>query len=184
MLGGGVRFASPPRLHHEVSDAGDRVLYAARLYHAGAAPVILVSGGRSKWSGPIIGSGAEAMSDILQLAGVPESAIILEIESTNTYENSVKTAEILESMDINQIILVTSAFHMPRSLKIFEKYQLTITPAPTNFHVIDQDWVYMTQLDPRIQLMNLIPTASNLKNTTLALKEYVGIFVYRLRGWL
>ena len=124
------------------------------------------------------------MSEILQLTGVPESAIIREGNSTNTYENALATAEILSDMDYDEVILVTSAMHMPRSMGIFSTYDLTITPAPTDFLVTYQDIEYAFNPDPRIQLMNLMPTAGNLDVLTRALKEYIGIIIYRIRGWI
>ena len=184
VLGGGMKTMSPPRLEYEVSEAGDRMLYAARLYHAGAAPYILVSGGQSKWTGPETGPEAEGMLDILQLVGVPENAIILEDKSSNTYENAVETVKILQDLKYNNIILVTSALHMPRSMAIFEKYELNLIPAPTDFHVTDLDIEYILRLDPHIQLLNLVPTAGNLNALSLAVKEYIGMVVYKLRGWM
>lgn len=184
VLGGGARHQSPPRLTAEVNEAGDRLLYAARLYHASAAPIILVSGGNSKWSGPITGSGADAMSEILQLAGVPEDAILLEDFSSNTYENAVQSVEILETLKVKNVILVTSAMHMPRSVLVFSAFDLELTPAPTDYYITDKDRTYLRSPDFRIQIMNLLPTANNLNLTSLAMKEYIGIIVYRLRNWI
>jgi uncharacterized SAM-binding protein YcdF (DUF218 family) len=124
------------------------------------------------------------MTDILQLTGVPPDAIILEGNSTNTYENAVETAQILDEMEIDEIILITSAIHMPRSLGIFSRFDLKITPAPTDFLITELDIAYMLSPDPRIQLLNLLPAAHNLYNLTHALKEYIGIAIYRMRGWM
>jgi uncharacterized SAM-binding protein YcdF (DUF218 family) len=184
VLGGGTRHQSPPRLEPEINEAGDRVLYAARLYHAGVAPIILVSGGHADWTGPAIGAETESMVDLLKLAGVPESAILSESISSNTYENGVQTVAILHKLHYKKVILVTSAIHMPRAVGVFQKYDLELIPAPTDFLVIDQDMVFYSSPDLRIQLMNLIPSADKLALTTRALKEYFGIMVYRLRGWI
>jgi uncharacterized SAM-binding protein YcdF (DUF218 family) len=184
VLGGGTRPRNTPRLHHEVTEAGDRLLYAARLYHAGAAPVIIVSGGQAKWSGPTSDSGAVAMADILTLTGVPEESIILEGISSNTYENALETTAILEKEGFQTVILVTSAMHMPRSAAIFNKFDVNLIPAPADFLVTDADIRYFLDPDPRIQLMNLVPATDSLYWESQALKEYIGIIVYKLRGWL
>ncbi|MDF1512884.1 MAG: YdcF family protein [Anaerolineae bacterium] len=184
VLGGGTYYKSPPRLEYEVNDAGDRLLYAARLYHAGAAQRILVSGGYAKWTGPRIGNETESMSDILQLAGVPAAAILSESESSNTRENAEYSAKLLHQLGVTKIILVTSAFHMPRSAGVFSQFEFHTLPAPTDFAVTDIDYQYLFNLDPRILVLNLIPTADSLNRTTRALKEYLGIVVYGLRGWL
>lgn len=184
VLGGGTRSQQYPRPISEVSDAGDRFLYAGWLYQRGAAPVILVSGGAVPWVGPESPSAAQSMVDILTLAGVPKDAILLEPKARNTYENAVESLKILEEHGIDKIILVTSAMHMPRSYAIFAKTDLTIIPAPTDYLFTQADWEFYRQPKLSTQLLNLLPSADNLRASTRALKEYIGIVVYRLRGWL
>jgi uncharacterized SAM-binding protein YcdF (DUF218 family) len=124
------------------------------------------------------------MASILTQIGVPREALWLEGNSRNTYENAVESKKILDRAGIRRIVLVTSALHMPRSVAIFEKQGFEVIPAPTDYLVTDRDWTYYLTPDWRIQLFNLIPTAEDLHFTTLALKEYLGILVYRLRSWL
>lgn len=184
VLGGATRGQSYPRPTHEVNEAGDRLLYAAWLYHQGAAPKILVSGGSAEWVGPNLGPETEAMAYFMSILGVPQNALMLETQSRNTYENAVETFKLLEGQDIERIILVTSAMHMPRSVKIFSKFGCEIVPAPTDFHLTQADWEFYTRPNPATQFRNLLPRADNLHHTTEALKEYIGILVYGLRGWL
>jgi uncharacterized SAM-binding protein YcdF (DUF218 family) len=185
VLGGGTREAAPPRPSSEVSEAGDRVLYAARLYHNGVAPVIVVSGGDAPYANPGEQSGAEVMKGFMDLLGVPAEAVLTEPHSHNTYENAVETVSLLRERGFEHIILVTSATHMPRSYAIFRQFEdLRVTPAPTDFQVIDSDWRYYTRLNVGVQLMNLLPQADSILATTIVLKEYIGIVVYHLRGWL
>ncbi len=71
----------------EVDQAGDRLIYAAQLYHQGKAEHLLLSGGRIDW----ISSGAppaEDMAALLEMLGVPRQALWLESQSRNTYENA------------------------------------------------------------------------------------------------
>lgn len=184
VLGGGTRHLSPPRLEHEINEAGDRLLYAARLYHQGAAPRILVSGGNAKWVGPETGSESIAMKDILILAGVPDDAIILETLSANTYDNAVNSVEIMDNLEMKHAILITSAMHMPRAMGIFKKLNQDVIPAPTDFQVTDEDITYAFSTDLRVQIINLLPTAHNLEWLSRALKEYIGILAYHVRGWI
>jgi uncharacterized SAM-binding protein YcdF (DUF218 family) len=184
VLGGGTRPQSYPRPTSEINEGGDRLLYAARLYRQGAAPRILVSGGNAPIVGPALVPEADSMGDILAAIGVPREAILLEPSSANTYENAVETRAILESQGISRIILITSASHMPRAYAVFAKTGLDVIPVPTDFLVTQEDWAYYTHPDLLVQLFNLLPTADNLSGTTRALKEYVGIAMYRLRGWL
>jgi uncharacterized SAM-binding protein YcdF (DUF218 family) len=108
----------------------------------------------------------------------------VEPNSRNTHENAVETQKILESQGISRVILVTSAMHMPRSYRVFQKAGLEVIPLPADYLVSQEDWDLLFQPDPVVQLLNLLPTARHLHMTTDALKEVVGIVVYGLRGWL
>jgi uncharacterized SAM-binding protein YcdF (DUF218 family) len=79
---------------------------------------------------------------------------------------------------INKILLVTSALHMPRSMEIFRRLDIETIAAPTDFLTVQNSnskgWGI---------LLDLLPNADALKNTTNAIKEYIGLFVYQLAGW-
>ncbi len=181
VLGGGTREGRAPRPFHEVGEAGDRVIYAAKLYRAGVAPVVLVSGGY----GPVDTSAeAEVMAELLVFFGVPREAILLERASRNTYENGVESERVLAAHGLSEIVLVTSALHMPRAHAVFRKRNLEVTAAPTDFLVTESDWRHYTQLHPGIQVANVLPKAEYMELTEKAMKELLGILVYRLRGWL
>ncbi|NPV55988.1 MAG: YdcF family protein [Anaerolineae bacterium] len=184
VLGGGTEAAGVPRPGVEVNGAGDRVLHAARLYQQGAAPHLLLSGGNIEWQGTQATNPALEMADLLALTGVPPEALWLEQESLNTYENAVYSARLLEARNIDTIILVTSAWHMPRAQALFEKQGLTVIPAPADFVVTDAAWQDAMQPSVESLLINLMPSASNINLTTLSLKEYLGMLIYRLRGWI
>ena len=94
VLGGGVSGPAPLRLTVELSDAADRVLYAARLYRDGKAPIVMVSGGAIPWLGSVA-SETEAMQSLLEERGVPAASIIFETKSRNTRENAVFTEQLL-----------------------------------------------------------------------------------------
>jgi len=184
VLGGATRHQSPPRPMHEQNEAGDRVLYAATLYHAGVAPLLLLTGGNSPYTSPGGIPEAEAMAAQLVTMGVPREALLLESESRNTWENGVNSLPMLKANGLDEVILVTSAMHMPRSAAIFRRLGITFTPAPTDFLVTEADWDFYT--DPLLerQIFNLLPNDDELLTTTRAMREWIGIAVYRLRGWL
>jgi uncharacterized SAM-binding protein YcdF (DUF218 family) len=184
LLGGGELPQSPPRPLPGLTDAGDRIIYAAWLYQQGAAPHVLASGGIVGVDGPAVQPGAKAMGQLLGVMGVPPDALWLETRSRNTYENAVETKKLLEPKGINRIILVTSALHMPRACAIFAKQGFDVTPAPADYTVTEATWNYYLTPDPAIQLFNLFPTTEALHNTMKAIREYAGIVVYRLRDWL
>jgi uncharacterized SAM-binding protein YcdF (DUF218 family) len=182
ILGGGTLPAQYPRPTVELDGAGDRVLYGARLYREGHAPLVVVTGGLLPWSSAE-GSGAAEMRDLLVFMGVPAEAILLETQSANTYENAVFTREILEPQGVRRIILVTSAMHMPRAAAIFEKQGFEVTPAPTDYLVTRAPAAPFRQSWPQ-WVFALFPTPQNMLELTLAVKEYAGIWVYGWRGWL
>ena len=181
ILGGCTKSASYPRPMFDLSERGDRIIYGAQLYHLGKAPIIIPSGGRIDWLGARE-SEAIAMSQLLNMLGVPESAIIPETTSLNTYQNAVNTRQILEQLNIKRILLVTSAFHMPRSVKIFEKQNLEVIPAPTDFIVSESNMGNNNSF--KSNLLSFLPHASYVDNTTTAVKEYLGMLIYKLKGWL
>lgn len=185
VLGGGSRSGDAPRPMIEINEAGDRLLYGAYLYREGKADRVLLTGGSIEWLTPE-GMSAEAndMGGLMAFLGVPPEALWLEAKSRNTYENAVYSREMLDVAGIEDILLVTSAMHMPRSLALFAKQGLQVTPAPTDFLVSDAEWDYLWTPDVRAQLVNLLPNAEYLAYTTRALKEYIGIVVYGLQGWL
>jgi uncharacterized SAM-binding protein YcdF (DUF218 family) len=183
LLGGGTRAQLPPRQISEMNEAGDRLTYAAKLYHDENAPFIVVSGGFIDFYGSAVPE-AEAMRDLLVALGVPEADIVLEERSRNTYENALYVREIADEQGFNRILLVTSALHMPRSAAIFERQGFEVIPAPADFlatwgeegRTTDVGWVGW--------LLRWIPNSERLDFSTRALREYIGIFVYWLRGWL
>lgn len=183
ILGGGIKSADAPRPMIDVSEQGDRVIYGAKLYREGLAPLIVTSGGRIAWLGYGGQPESSDMAKLLQMLGVPDSAIVEEPNSLNTYQNAVNTGKILAERGIGQIILVTSAMHMPRSLKIFHKQGIRAIPAPTDYLVSQQE-LQEPNSSLAAVMLNLIPDAGHLDRTTRAIKEYIGTVVYRLRGWL
>ena len=182
ILGGATRSDEPPRIIPDMSERGDRLLYGVKLYKDGAAPYILLTGGRIEWYGGN-SSEAEDMATVMEVMGVPRDALLLESRSLNTYENAVYTKEILDRRNIKKIILVTSAAHMPRSLAIFKKQGIDAIPAPTDFMVSDRNLVE-NEISTESRIISLFPNPESLARTTQILKEYIGTFIYHLRGWL
>ncbi len=183
VLGGSIQPQLPPRPWVEVKEEGDRVLHGARLYLAGQAPLLVFSGGRVTWGQGKMRSEAEDMAELAAALGVPASAMLIEPDSLNTFENAANTKALLADRGVERILLVTSAMHMPRALAIFKKQGFAATPAATDFHVVNDP------LDPAVttwqgRLLSLAPQAESLHYLTRALKEYIGIVIYWLKGWL
>lgn len=182
VLGGATKPQSPPRPWVEVSEEGDRVLYGAKLFRDRKAPLLILSGGRIHWKGGGPPESAD-MAELVEGMGVPASAILQDPTSLNTRENAVNVKQIMESRKIQKILLVTSAMHMPRSLMIFKKLGIDAIPAPTDFLSSLQDSSELGGSTEAV-ILNLLPDADRLLRTTRAIKEYIGIAIYWLRGWV
>ncbi|GAB4535366.1 MAG: hypothetical protein Fur0018_25600 [Anaerolineales bacterium] len=178
LLGGDTAPASPPQ---PIVQPGERAFYAAALYHQGKAEHILVSGGVIPWqTGGEASTPADQMWQVLRLLDVPPQAITLEARSRNTAENARYSAEILAGWGVRRVILVTSALHMPRAKTLFEAQGLSVIPAPTAFVVTRASWRAAFHGGWQNGLLNLMPDADSLARTSTALKEYLGLALYRL----
>ncbi len=184
VLGGGTESALYPRNSVEVNSAGDRLIHAADLYHSGAAPVVILSGGKIEWMESTDDSPASDMREILLKLGVPDDSLILQSKSRNTYEDALYSSEILKDKGYSNIILVTSAMHMPRSVALFKKQGLNVIPSPTDFTLTEDGWARTFSPNLETFLVNLLPNSSSLGLTTNVVKEYIGYAIYSLRGWL
>ena len=185
LLGGGTAPADYPRSMVEVNSAGDRVLYAGWLYKKGAAPNILLSGGRIDWlESEEESSPAHEMAGLLKLMGVQPEALWLQDRSRNTYEDALYSTQMLKEKGIERILLVTSAKHMPRAVALFEQQGLQVVPMPTDYSVTQAGWEEMLHPDLEAFLIALVPSGGNLAATSSALKEYLGMLVYALQGWM
>jgi uncharacterized SAM-binding protein YcdF (DUF218 family) len=182
VLGGGTETPDPPRSIVEVNGSGDRLLYAVWLYQQGKAQHILLSGGALDWT-VVNTSPAQDMSTLMQMLGVPEQAIWLQQDSRNTYEDAVNCARILREKGINRVLLVTSAWHMPRAVKLFQAQELDVIPLPTDYNVTQADWERLWGSDPRAWILGALPSIDHMALTTKMLKEYIGMLTYSIRGW-
>jgi uncharacterized SAM-binding protein YcdF (DUF218 family) len=115
---------------------------------------------------------------------VSPEAFWFQTASRNTYEDALYSTEILSEKGIDRALLVTSAQHMPRAVALFEKQGLEVIPLPTDYGVTQADWDQLTQPNLAVQILNFFPSIGNIGRTTGVLKEYLGFFIYRLRGWL
>jgi uncharacterized SAM-binding protein YcdF (DUF218 family) len=174
ILGGGVGAAESPRIEVDLTDASDRILHAARLYKAGKAPLIIATGGANAWLGNKTPE-AFTMDKLLREWGIPKNAIVTEQKSLNTYQNAVNTKRLLKQKNLKTVLLVTSASHMPRALATFRSAGIDAIPSPTDYKIVNQE---------KFVVLSLLPDIGALGGTAQALKEYLGLVVYRWRGWI
>ena len=98
-----------------------RIRLGIGLYREGAAPLLVMSGGGA---GPV--AEAAVMRDLAQEAGVPETALLLDPESRNTFENAANTARLLQAVGKSRVVLVSDRVHLPRAARLFRRAGLDV----------------------------------------------------------
>ncbi|ANN77275.1 YdcF family protein [Bordetella flabilis] len=172
VLGGNIANDRPNWfLPYDRETAVRRFQTAEQLYEAGRAPKIVLSGGAL--SGDV--SEAEGMAHALRLSGVPRSAMILENDSRTTYENAILTESQLKEHHIQTVLLVTSALHMPRAMAAFRKQGVTAIPAPSQPQIV---------LPTEREISPWLPDERAFDGSRSIIKEYTGLFLYWVRGWI
>jgi len=153
----------------------DRVLHTIQLYKLGKLSKILITGG----SGRVIGekvSEAIELKKVFLYCGVPEKDLIIEPLSRNTRENALFSKYVLDSLGLSNrpLLLITSAFHMPRSKGCFDKVGLKTDTFPVDYYS------GKTTLTPDGWL---IPTEKSFSLWHILIHEWLGYFMYLLVGY-
>ena len=164
LLGGAIRGEVSADTLADMSGVGDRLIFAVAAYKAGRAPAIAVTGGAKEGFAPE----ARLMRDILVTLGVPSQAIVMEARNRVTLDNTRFTRHTLAAMNAKSVLLVTSAFHMRRSLLVFDALDIDVYPAPTDFQVVKGEFSFW----------HLLPDVKALQRTTWALHEFAGYLYY------
>ncbi|HWP69098.1 MAG TPA: YdcF family protein [Rectinemataceae bacterium] len=167
VLGGGYNDRSPeynsgPAL---TPAAEKRVVYGLELSKRFDLPLIF-SGGKG-YNVKTEGTEADAADRLWRTLGVAGNRITLEKESLDTKTNASGVSAIIKG---ERVILVTSAFHMPRAMFSFEKAGIHAIPAPTDYRAKRSALTWTDYL----------PDISALENSNFALHEYVGLAYYHL----
>ena len=155
----------------------DRITQALQLYRMGKIKKILITGGQGLNPTNAYAE-AELLKRFLIMTGMPETDILTEEKSVNTRENAVFTKEFLGKNGIStdqEFVLITSAFHMPRSEKCFAKVGLKTIPFPVDYYSHDVKYDLPTLLYPRAEALN---------NWQILFKEFLGLLMYRVMGYI
>ena len=168
--GGGMGLATNIGYQAEMWNGADRVWHAARLWKAKKAPKILVtSGATDLTTGPLL-------ADL----GVPKEAIIYDFGPRNTEEEAKAIVRMFECSECSnakkpKVLVVTSAWHMKRTMLMYRKYAPNIEaiPAPCDFEntllsVGSSDW------------LALLPDPVSFMENSVAFHEWLGYWGYRL----
>jgi uncharacterized SAM-binding protein YcdF (DUF218 family) len=170
---GGITRSAPtyPEQRFDLSEAVERIDEAIRLYRADKAPyLVLTSGGHA----PVVEEGDFLRKYAIEDRDLPSGAVLhTALVGHNTAEEALEVKRLVVEKGWRNVILVTSAFHMPRSVRLFRRANVDgIVPYPVDFRSFR---------DPREALgASWLPRAGFLENTEVAMREYYGIVYYNL----
>ncbi|MDB2417660.1 YdcF family protein [Paracoccaceae bacterium] len=155
-------------LDYEWGEASDRIFAGIDLIQENKAPVLVLTGGKLPWS---VGKPeGEHLRDIAEKLGVPSDVILLTENVQNTDQEAKAVAKLLNK-EVPNIILVTSAFHMPRAQKVFEAAGIVVSPFTVDF---------LSGAD-KTTLMHFIPSAGAFRDTSFFVREIIGRLYYKLK---
>lgn len=160
-----------------VGEAADRFIQPILLYKAGKIKKILITGGNTSIGKIKVDKGNET-NDVKQLMiamGVKPKDIYMETKARNTRENATYSALLLKNYLKNEeILLITSAMHMPRSIRCFTKAGFKIKAYP-----VDKKGNHNES-----GLLNLItPSEHNLSKASQLIREISGLIIYTIMGY-
>lgn len=160
VLGGGKLPNDPDWGGDDADSRPTRLGFGLQLFQDGRAGTMLLSGADQ----------ALKMSSRLQQQGVPGNALIIEDTSVNTHQNALYSTAMLRQRKLLNVLLVTSGIHMPRAEASFARQGFVVIPAPApdEYQGPSSSWW---------------PRRSALTLSARCLREYLGIWFYRMRGW-
>jgi uncharacterized SAM-binding protein YcdF (DUF218 family) len=175
VLGGVTNSEKIPRDRVYFHKGADRITHAFQLYKLGKIKKILVSGGSSKLINNEYRE-ADNLYDFLILCGVHSDDIIIDREARNTYENAKYSSEILKTKyHSGKYLVITSGFHLKRSLLCFRKYGLDVDGFSSDFYTKNRSFD-LTEI--------LVPDPSAFSHWHMLLHEFFGLISYRLVGYI
>lgn len=172
ILGGGVDQLLT-EFHQQVSlnGAAERMTEAFALSRQYPTAKIIFSGGTALVNPKTNTKEADTAKAFFQDMGLAETRFQLEPDSRNTFENAVYSKALLQPKEDETWLLVTSAFHMPRSVGIFRQLDWEVIPYPVDYRVGHNLSEYIPVFFS--EKLGIIDSAS---------KEWVGLIAYRLLG--
>lgn len=172
VLGGGIDGeVSHARSLTELTAGGDRFVEGLRLARLYPQARLVITGG----FGSLVAEGesdADAALRFYTDHGIAKDRLVLEGQSRSTAENAAFTREMLGNTETGDVLLVTSAFHMPRSMAFFRRAGFEVTAWPTDFRASGTEPFRLDPTNP----------PENLLTTTTAIREWTALLIYSTLG--
>ena len=154
-------------IYYEFSDAIDRVFAGIELLKLNKAQKIILTRGKLPWS---LGMPeGEFLAQFVKSQGINKNQVILTEVVQNTNDEAIAVSKILPKN--SKIILVTSAFHMPRAKTVFENQNLKVIPYAVDFRSVEK----------KIDVLDFLPQANAFKDSSFYFREIIGRTYYSLR---
>jgi uncharacterized SAM-binding protein YcdF (DUF218 family) len=156
------------KLEYEFNEKVDRILSGIDLFKNDKAPLLILTRGKFPW---LVGvPEGEYLKNFAMKFGIPEESIFLTDSVQNTHQEAKSVKKLLNSNEA-KIILVTSAFHMPRAKKVFESYNIKVIPFAVDF----------INTHSKLTIIDFIPSASSFLVTSIFVREMIGRLYYSLK---
>ena len=152
---------------YEFGGGVDRILAGIDLYKDDKAPILILTRGKLPWS---LGKPeGEYLKEFAAQFGIPKENILLTDNVENTEDEAKSVKKLLNQN--NKIILVTSAFHMPRAKKVFEAADINVLTFPVDFQ----------SQESKLTFMDIIPSAGSFSGSSHFIREMIGRAYYSLK---
>ena len=154
-------------IHYEFSEAVDRIFAGINLLKIGKAQKIILTRGKLPWS--VGDPEGEFLAEFIQSQGINPNRILLSEIVQNTNDEAKAISRMLPKN--SEVILVTSAFHMPRAVKVFQNQNLKVIPYAVDFRSSVKE----------INIIDFLPQASAFKDSNFYFREIIGRAYYSIR---
>ena len=148
----------------------DRFFGGVDLFKAGKAQKLVFTGGKMPWD-KVNKTEGQVLKEYAISNGIPSEQILVTKDVENTADEAVAVKELISPN--KRIILVTSAYHMYRAKKLFEKEGFEVNP-----YKVD----YKSERSKEITIIDFLPSAEYLKKTEIGFREIIGRFFYFLKS--
>jgi uncharacterized SAM-binding protein YcdF (DUF218 family) len=155
----------------------DRATHAMQLYKEGKINKILITGGSAFYKAND-NREADLLANFMYVAGVPREDVIIENKAANTRENALFAKETLIDNGFDpgsRYLIITSAFHMPRSQRCFQKVGMVTDTYPVDYYGSDSSANFKSLFQP---------SPDSIVIWQKMFKEWAGLMIYRILGYI
>lgn len=175
VLSGVTNSWKSPKDRVYLNRGADRIMHAIMLYKKGIVKKLIVTGSYTKINGEKY-SEAEDMKKVMLMCNVNEEDIIVEDQSKNTRESAVEVQQLLKNTTVgSELLLITSAFHIRRSVGCYKKVGVEVDSFATDFMTSDSEELIWTDY--------LFPKTQAFQKLDVLIHEIIGYIVYKILGY-